>query len=306
MNRIKRIRNLFITSLALFLLGNKSFKIIRGNNIAQEIVDSHKNSQNHIENIVAHRGFSGMYPENTLKSITEAMNLDCVDMIEIDIRYTKSGIFVLHHDSVIDFENIIMKIENLEIDDIDSEIIIKRYPHIMFNNFIHDDTLFLFKRYLNSISYEEKVITLNNVLRNYNFSKPLILDVKTNKIDIEMINQLNNLIKDYKDNIFIQSDYFPFLEIMIKLYPDYKYLYIIKSYNSIKNTNQNLYGYTVRYELLNRIKIDSTKAYFIYTINSSDRYLKILGNENYRNNMYIISDNPDYICSLGNTKKIRK
>ena len=38
--------------------------------------------------IVAHRGISSLYPENTLIAFKEAMKLG-VDMIELDVRQTK-------------------------------------------------------------------------------------------------------------------------------------------------------------------------------------------------------------------------
>lgn len=51
--------------------------------------------------IIAHRGFSGKYPENTLLSIQKALALG-VDRIEIDIHQTKDGIPILMHDVTID------------------------------------------------------------------------------------------------------------------------------------------------------------------------------------------------------------
>ena len=116
----------------------------------------------------------------------------------------------------------------------------------------------------------------------------------------------NKIILPYKDNIIIQSDYFPFLDNMIKLYPDYKYIYIIKSVKSLKNDNPNLYGYTVKYSLLEKLKINPDKVYLVYTINSNQKYFNLLESINYRENMYIVTDNPDYICSLSESKKLRK
>jgi glycerophosphoryl diester phosphodiesterase len=47
--------------------------------------------------IVAHRGASGLAPENTALSFEKAMELG-VDMIETDCRVTKDGVVVLVHD----------------------------------------------------------------------------------------------------------------------------------------------------------------------------------------------------------------
>ncbi len=50
---------------------------------------------------IAHRGASGLYPENTLLAMDKAVKLGA-DMIEFDLRLTKDGIPVLQHDAVID------------------------------------------------------------------------------------------------------------------------------------------------------------------------------------------------------------
>ena len=50
--------------------------------------------------IVAHRGISSLYPENTLISFQKAVELG-VDMIELDIHRTKDGeLVVIHDDSI--------------------------------------------------------------------------------------------------------------------------------------------------------------------------------------------------------------
>ena len=49
----------------------------------------------------AHRGNHNNAPENSLKSIQDAINEE-IEMIEIDVRQTKDGKFVLMHDSTLD------------------------------------------------------------------------------------------------------------------------------------------------------------------------------------------------------------
>ncbi|RLG27959.1 hypothetical protein DRN98_10190 [Methanosarcinales archaeon] len=48
--------------------------------------------------VIAHKGFSGSYPENTLLSIRKALELG-VDGIEVDVRVTKDNKLVLFHDT---------------------------------------------------------------------------------------------------------------------------------------------------------------------------------------------------------------
>jgi len=47
--------------------------------------------------IIAHRGFSGRYPENTLASVRAALALG-VDFVEIDVQETRDGELIVFHD----------------------------------------------------------------------------------------------------------------------------------------------------------------------------------------------------------------
>lgn len=51
--------------------------------------------------LIAHRGFSGCYPENTLLAFREALKLP-VDGIELDVRRTRDGVLIVIHDETVD------------------------------------------------------------------------------------------------------------------------------------------------------------------------------------------------------------
>jgi len=51
--------------------------------------------------LIAHRGLSATYPENTLPAFEQALKLN-VDAIEFDVRMTRDGVPVLSHDDKID------------------------------------------------------------------------------------------------------------------------------------------------------------------------------------------------------------
>jgi len=51
--------------------------------------------------IIAHRGARGLAPENTIAAIKEGLRCR-PDMIELDVRVTKDGACVLHHDRTLD------------------------------------------------------------------------------------------------------------------------------------------------------------------------------------------------------------
>ena len=50
---------------------------------------------------MAHRGFSGMYPENTLLAFNEAIKINA-DLIEFDVRVSGDGVPVVIHDASVD------------------------------------------------------------------------------------------------------------------------------------------------------------------------------------------------------------
>jgi len=50
---------------------------------------------------IAHRGFSGRYPENTLIAFRAAFDLGC-EWVECDVRRTADGVFVVLHDAAVD------------------------------------------------------------------------------------------------------------------------------------------------------------------------------------------------------------
>lgn len=51
--------------------------------------------------VIAHRGFSGLYPENTVRSVSEAITIGA-DIIEFDVQLTKDNEVVVFHDAIID------------------------------------------------------------------------------------------------------------------------------------------------------------------------------------------------------------
>jgi glycerophosphoryl diester phosphodiesterase len=51
--------------------------------------------------VVAHRGFSGKAPENTIAAFTRALDTG-VSMIELDVQITKDGRIVVIHDNTVD------------------------------------------------------------------------------------------------------------------------------------------------------------------------------------------------------------
>ncbi|MDD4573702.1 MAG: glycerophosphodiester phosphodiesterase family protein, partial [Sphaerochaeta sp.] len=47
--------------------------------------------------VIAHRGFSGVYPENTMLAFEKAFEAGCT-AIELDVHLSKDGSLVIIHD----------------------------------------------------------------------------------------------------------------------------------------------------------------------------------------------------------------
>jgi glycerophosphoryl diester phosphodiesterase len=50
----------------------------------------------------AHRGGAGLAPENTMEAFRNAVVNWGVDMLELDVRLTRDGVLVIHHDETVD------------------------------------------------------------------------------------------------------------------------------------------------------------------------------------------------------------
>ncbi|MBS7618882.1 glycerophosphodiester phosphodiesterase, partial [Candidatus Bathyarchaeota archaeon] len=50
--------------------------------------------------VVAHRGASGYEPENTIKAIEKAIDMNA-DAVEVDVRLSKDGVPVVIHDETL-------------------------------------------------------------------------------------------------------------------------------------------------------------------------------------------------------------
>ena len=303
----RKIKNITICTLA-FLVLNKGIKLVKGCESAKKIINSHELVTEHAANLVAHRGFSGMYPDNSYLAIQRAIDTPCVSFIEIDVRLTNDNTIVLHHDASIGIDDLVVSIASFNISDIEEDLVINDFNLYNLSDLTSNDLIFLFKRYLNKTKNINYLLKLKNLIPVYMNStdKKLIIDIKTSEIDLNFMFELDKILSDYKDRIYLQTDCFDFLITMKNNYPDYKYLYIINSKKDLDKMDIDIEGFTIKYNLFNKINNKCDKIYFVYTINSSEKFNDLINNINYKQNVYIITDNPDYICGLEKVKVLEK
>lgn len=93
------MHHIFFTILLIVF----SFSTSRGRGVESHdsIISKFQNPLNTDPFIIAHRGDWRSAPENSLLAIQKAIDMD-IDMVEIDVRKTKDGQFVLMHDEAID------------------------------------------------------------------------------------------------------------------------------------------------------------------------------------------------------------
>ena len=60
-----------------------------------------KNFLNPLPRVVAHRGDSINYPENTLPAFLSAVKMN-IDIVETDVHLTKDGVLVIWHDPTLE------------------------------------------------------------------------------------------------------------------------------------------------------------------------------------------------------------
>ncbi len=90
---------IIISAVIILILGALAFINLSKSPVSSKSVLSSYTSEP--QKFVAHRGFSSVYPENTLPAIEAAINAGFYGC-EFDIHTTKDGIWVLNHDSDID------------------------------------------------------------------------------------------------------------------------------------------------------------------------------------------------------------
>lgn len=102
------ISRLFVCLIILCFCGCKRENIVLVNSIQEpeeprisQLIDRLEDSDGDDVMVVAHRAVWDNAPENSIKSIEDAIVLG-VDMVELDIRQTADGVLILMHDETID------------------------------------------------------------------------------------------------------------------------------------------------------------------------------------------------------------
>jgi len=157
--------------------------------------------------IIGHRGAKGLAPENTLKSVLKALNHN-VDEIEVDVRATKDGIIVLHHDEAV-------------VDASGNKLIIKN------------------TKYMELMDHKKDLARLDQAIELVNKKTPLHIEIKPGEPASKVIKIIKTYLgKGWKDSDFLIASYdlSILLEVKSKL-PDITRV-VIERWSSIRATKR--------------------------------------------------------------------
>ena len=266
----KTSRQFISSGLVLFILFDLFFYVeLLKNGSALDV-----NAIDQIQ-ITSHRGYSHDYPENTLPAILRAIEVYS-DYVEVDVRITKDGIFILLHDSTL-----------------------KRTTGV--NQAIKDVTYDEIRqldagKWLNSDFEGVTIPTLGEVFEASKGQILLNLDLKLNHGDLEAIPELIALISDYEmeNQCMVTSTCLECLDAIKKMNPDIKTGFITYRLTPKLLEDPAIDAFSMKASLVTKTVVERAhikgKKIMVWTVNNSKEIERLsrLGVDN------LITDRPSY------------
>lgn len=194
--------------------------------------------------IIAHRGASAVKPENTIASIEKAIAQNA-DIIEIDVRVSKDGEFVLFHDRKL-----------------------KRMTG--FYGKVNDYVFNILKEFKVGDT-SEKIVKLDDVLAKYSKKTKILIDLKVPYVEKDLL----KILKKYDlSNIYLQSFWHDPIKKIKKDCPELKTGVIFYSKHLImpfaKSFNANfltLWHKSITKDYINKAHKNGLEVY-VFTVNN--------------------------------------
>ena len=297
----KTTRNKIILSASLFaLLFTSKFAVDKVASNANKKIISWGQEQTSEVQLVAHRGFSSMYYDNTVEGILAANKLKCIEGIEVDVRLSKDNELVLMHNDYINGFNRVYNytLEELRGLDLTTEL---NYRPVAFKGYSIKEQEILAKRY----EYMEKapytLCTLEECLKNRDKSKTLFIDIKFSGYNDDLlILKIGELIKG-EENVIIQSFSGEMLRKMLEIYPDYNYQLLIDTRRGLDAIDYFFDSYGIKYSILGEDTIEDLmehdKQVSLWTVDSYKDFKQLIDEYGeYNDDIYYISNNPDMLA----------
>lgn len=224
--------------------------------------------------VTAHRGDSEHAPENTLEAIMLAVE-NHADIVEIDVRQTKDGEFIIMHDESLE--------RTTGVDRIVGDVEIGFVKHL-------DAGIWFSEEYKNTrIPTLEEVLVYgkeNNVFLNIEL-KPADTDENYEEGVLALIEKY-----EYFDDCMLASTDYELLKRMKQLNEDVQTLYILKMAFGDFGDMEYVDAFSVRHNFISKEMVNNIhkngKRIYAWTINTEESIKKVL----LMNVDGVISDNP--------------
>jgi glycerophosphoryl diester phosphodiesterase len=202
--------------------------------------------------IIAHRGASGLEPENTIRSFKKAEQIG-VDMIELDVRSTREGELVISHDATL--KRIFGTGQSI------SQMSLKQIKEV-------------------SIAAGREIPTLDEVIENINCD--IDIDVKVHGIEKQLMAKL----KKFSHKVLISSIYPGVLKkiraldekVNLGLIVGRGELHLLPILNRLAK-NLNLYSIHPKYMIVYKSSIavlrQTKRKIFVWTVNEPHEYERV-------------------------------
>ncbi len=227
--------------------------------------------------IYAHRGLSGLAPQNTMSAIKLAMKDDRVSGIEIDVQQTADGKIVVIHDFMID-----------ELSDGKGIVAFMTYDELL----QYDFGVKFDEKYKG-----EKIPLLSDVMKEINDEKELIIEIKKTGLKMQTLEEeIVKVVSGYT-NFRIKSFYHPSIKKISELNSDISLGLLYEGFpydaeNALKNCGAEFISLHYAYVNEHTVGpiIDKYDVY-TWTVNDTFAYDFVRSTSEKIN---IITNNPDY------------
>ncbi len=299
MNKTLRNKIILSSTLLLLLIGSR-LKLEKDiSNMNHNIIQWGTTVEDNDINFVAHRGYSSMYPDNSLEAITACNSLNCIEGIECDVHLTKDDELVLIHNDLIGLRHVyeFTYDELREMGDLRNYLGTKQ---MLLKGYNYKEYELLSKREQERGKSTFTLATLEEILKTRDPSKKIFIDIKFSGYhDDILMAKIGELIKG-QENIIIQSFNANQLREMRELYPEYTYQLLIDSTRALKSIDYDFDAYGIKYTILGEDTVeellDHDKTVSLWTVNSYQDFSKLMEQyQDYKTDMYYITDNPDII-----------
>ncbi len=263
--------------------------------------------------IYAHRGFSSIYPENSMNAIKEAIKYDYIDGIEIDVRMTKDKRFVLiHNRDINDVSNGFGNVSDYTLDELrqlDFHYNKTDYKTSLLKSFISKDGIIQRKRLKSIKKHKFKVVTLEEVLDVIE-DKILLIEIKYIIGDKFDLDEFYKVISKYKNNnIEIQSFSKTIINKLKKIDKNLNLGVLISDTNIDEKLEMKTKFTSILYKSITSRILDNElykrKQVNVWTVDYYSQFRKLVKNVDGKiNELNIITNQPDLIYKY--LKKVNK